>query len=308
VGLLEDIIASATDGTKPVSSLLRSMQVIAVRGRVGDLAEWITNERDGYRAEDALPEYRGPFSTRVLAHLTGPFGSNVQNIPIPRIGFPDDADGLFTVEFRGPMVELEELLSADQPSLSSPWSGDVIAYTNTLIQRNKLTLIEDHFVMNAHRAVPRTMVTRAVDAVRNRVLDLALELEQVAPELDKPDGKPQENREQISAVYQTIVHAHNAYVGTNELTQQQVNIQVTPGDVASLTRYLNGIRSLSEQDKRELIAAAEAAKSQGPDAVKKDGRLKAALKRIGGAAGKVAQDGASAAVKLAIEHWLSSAA
>jgi hypothetical protein len=307
MGLLQDIIESATDGTKPVSSLLRSMQVIAVRGQAGDLAAWVKKERDGYGPDDALPEYRGPFPTRVLAHLTGPFGSEAPNVPVPQIGFPDDARGLFTVELRESMATIEELLSGEQPHLSSPWSGDDILYTNALVQSGKVGTITGHRYATAYRDVPRTLVVGVVDAVRNRVLDLALELEQVAPELDKPDGKPQENREQISAVYQTVVHAHTAYVGPHETTQQ-LNIQVTPGDVDSLARYLSGIRGLSEPDKQELIAAAEAAKRQGPEAVEKNSRLKTALKKISGAAGKLTQEGASLAIKLALEHWLGGSA
>jgi len=304
MGLLQQIIDGATDGNQPVGNLLRSVQVLAVRSRAVDLGEWVKKERDGYSSDDVLPGYRGPFQTRVLGHFTGPRGSEVQNVPMPRMGWPDECRELFEFEFRVPMAELEELVRSDQPVLSAPWSGDAIIYANKLVDKGAIGTISMHRLANARREVPRTLVVAAVDAVRNRVLDLALELEQVAPGLNEADGNPQSSREQVSAVYQTIVHAHNAYVGTNTATQQQVNIQVTPGDLDSLTRYLDGIRGLGDEDKKELVAAADAAKAQGPEAVEKDGRLKAALKKLGGMTGKVVQEGANVAVRLAIERWL----
>lgn len=304
MGLLRQIVDGATDGNQPVSNLLRSVQVLAVRSRAVDLGEWVKKERDGYSPDDVLPSYRGPFQTRVLGHFSGPFSSEVQNVPMAQFGWPDGFKNLFEVEFRGPVTELEELLKGDEPTLSSPWDGNVLAYANTLIENGKIGRIPMHGLANAYRVVPRTLVVSAVDAVRNRVLDLALELEQVAPELNAADGNPQSNREQVSAVYQTVVHANNAYVGTSTSTQQQINIQVTPGNVDSLARYLDGIRGLSDENKKELVAAASAARSQGPDAVEKNGRLKAALTKLGGMAGKAVQEGANVAVRLAIEQWL----
>lgn len=71
MGLLQEIITGATDGTKPVAELLRSVQVLAMRGGARDLQEWVKKERDGYRDDDVLPSYRGPFSVNPMAHLSG---------------------------------------------------------------------------------------------------------------------------------------------------------------------------------------------------------------------------------------------
>jgi len=88
VGLLQEIITGAMDDTKPVSALLRSMQVLAKRGGANDLEEWVRKESNGYADDDALPKYRGPFSVNPLAHFTGPFGSEAKQFPIGKGAFP----------------------------------------------------------------------------------------------------------------------------------------------------------------------------------------------------------------------------
>lgn len=58
---------------------------------------------------------------------------------------------------------------------------------------------------------------------------------------------------------------------------------------------------LTDEDKKELVAAASAVKSHGPEAVAKDGRLKAALKKVGSMAGKALQEGLTS-----LSGWRSS--
>lgn len=308
MGLLQQIIADATDGSQPVSNLLRSVRVLAVRSRAGDLAEWINKERDGYTTDEVLPTYRGPFTTQVRVQFTGPFNSEVTNVPVSSFGFPDHLKHLFQTSFRGPVIELEDLLGGNEPMLTSPWTGNEIAIVNKLAQQGQIATMEMHFYATAHRKVPRALIVSAVDAVRNRILDLALELEQVAPELDSPDGNPQDNQEKVSAAFHTIVYADNAYVGTNTIHGHQFKIQVTPGDIESLARFLDGINDLRDEDKQELIRAADAAKPQGIKAIEEDGPLKNAIRKLGGTAGKLGQEAASLTLKALLQHWFGPAA
>lgn len=307
MGLLSDIIDGATDGSRPVSQLLRSVQVLAIRGGARDLSEWVIKERDGYGVGDPLPDYRGPFDVQVRGQLTGPFGSNIANVPIPRASFPEQFAPLFRTKFRGPVVELEDLLRSDITTLGTPWSGDAIGWTNNLINDGKLTLVEMHYLQTARTIVPRALVLNAVEAVRNRLLDLALELEQVAPDLDRPQTPVAKHREHISAVYQTIVHSGaNAYIGTNQV--QHPHAQVVPGDADSLRRFLDGIRGLADADKQELVEAATDAQAHGQTSVDDDGRLKKTLKKVGSVAGKAGQEAINVAVKAALQHWLGPGA
>jgi hypothetical protein len=147
-------------------------------------------------------------------------------------------------------------------------------------------------------------VIGVLDAVRNKILDASLELEQVAPDLNVLGIEPKESREKVSAVFQTVVQpGGHATIGTDV---KQYNVQVTPGDQESLSKWLEGVQGASEADKQELIEAAKAAKDEGPEAVEKNGRLKAALKKFGGFAAKAGQEATNLAIKVAIEKYLGS--
>jgi AbiTii-like protein len=304
MGLLQEIIAGATDGSTPVSQLLRSVYVLAVRGGAHDLGEWVIRERDGYRSGDPLPAYRGPFPAVTVATLT--FGPSYrEGFPLASTMFPDDFANYFKVAFAQSAVELEAI----NPKMVIPWPGEVIHYANTLIERGGQVSLDPFVeIINVHRKPDPTKVPGILDVIRNRVLDLALELEQVAPELDEQTGQTREGREKISAVFQTVVHAQTAYVGNNDSIQKQYHFQVTPGNAESLARYLEGISGLDEEARRELVAAAEAARSQGPEAIEKDGRLMAAMKKLGGATAKLGQEAASMTIKALLQHWLPPAA
>jgi hypothetical protein len=308
LGLLQQIIDGAMDGSQPVSNLLRSVRVLAVRSHAGDLAEWINKERDGYAPDDVLPEYRGPFATQVIAQFTGPFNSEMTNVPVPSFGFPDHLMRLFEVSFYRPVAELEHLIDGDKQILTSPWTGNEIVIANRLARQGKVATPADYSYATAHRRVPQELIISAVESVRNRILDLALELEQVAPELNNPDVNLQKNREQVSAAFHTVIYTNNAYVGTNTTSQSQFNMQVTPGDIESLGRFLDGISELRNADKDELIRAADAAKSQGPEAIEEDGPLQNAIKKVGGAASKLGQEAVSVTIKALLQHWLGPAA
>lgn len=307
MGLLQDIINGATSGSTPVAQLLRSVQVLAVRGNVADLAEWVRLERDGYSHDDMVPTYRGPFDVVVEANFT--LGPQMRSRhPLASTMFPEEFGPLFKVAYRQSIAQLEALNISAEQDLGSPWSGEAVHRANTLISRGGQVAL-DPFVelISVYRRFGATQVVGVVDAVRNRILDLALELEQVVPELDLVDSKPRESREQISAVFQTVVHAQSAYVGNNE-TSNHYEAQVTPGDTESLARYLDGIRGISDGDKKELVEAAEAAKGEGEEAVETNGRLKGALKKVGGFAGKASQEAGNIVVKAMIQHWLGPGA
>lgn len=306
MGLLQDIIQGAMDGSKSASELLRSVKVLAVRSGAADLADWVTKERDGYGIDNEIPPYRGPFPAAVLCTMTlGPQYRTGQTLASTM--FPDEFAPLFQIRFRQPVAELENLVLPDQPMPQSPWPGTAVHRANMLIHQGNASLDPYVELINVYRQLDHTRIIGILDAVRNKILDLALELEQVAPDFDD-NGQHRDNRERVSAVYQTVVHSGGqAYIGQNE-TVTRYDIQVTPGDVESLRRYLDGIRGPSEQDKAELIEAVQAAKEAGPQAIEKDSRLKAAMKKFGGFAAKTGQEATSLAVKALLQQWLGPGA
>ncbi|MEU4673927.1 hypothetical protein AB0F91_39730 [Amycolatopsis sp. NPDC023774] len=305
--MLDDIISSATSGDASVAALLRSVQVLATRTGARELASWIARERDGYGENDPLPAYRGPRPAHVLAQFTGPFSSGVTDFPIPRAAFPEEFQPLFEIRLLEPIASMEDsLLQLGAKDGAMMWSTDAVMRANRLIQSGDLHLLDGYGLVKARQVIPRGLVVGAVEAVRNRVLGLALELEQVLPDLDDiPTHDLPAQRETVSAVYNVVVHqGGQAIVGNSEVLQ--VSAEVTPGDITSLRRYLDGVRGLTDEQRRELISAAQEIESDAP--AKKAGKTQAVMKKVGEIVGKGVEQAVTIAVKAGMEHWLGPGA
>lgn len=256
MSLLEELIDGASCDTVPVATLLRKAKVLAVRLQTGQLGEWVEYELVGYPSEVTLPEYRGPFRTEVRGHFGGPFGSGLQNAPIPSIGFPQNfrEGSLFNIEFREAIVELERLAKSTSV-LRAEWPADAVAMTNSLIESGEVQLYEGLGLQQAWRAVSATQLTSIVDTVRTRILDLALSLEQVAPDAGQPgaDIPPSEK------VHQVVT---NVFGGTPNIAIASSDVDQTislpsAGDEEGLLAYLSQLGIVTEDLERLRVALAE---------------------------------------------------
>ena len=235
--LIQELVDAASGDQVPVATLLRKVKVIASRLETGELEAWVEHELVGYPDEAALPEYRGPFSTEVQGHFGGPFGSGMQNAPIPAMGFPESfRDGqLFSIEFRQSVAELTRLAGAES-SLRADWPADAVAYTNALLQRGEVNLYEGMGLQQAWRRVSPTQLEAIVDTVRTRILDLALSLERVDPSAGEPGSSVPESE------VKTIVT--NVYGGSPNIAVASTGVEqnvVLPrqGDEAALIALLS---------------------------------------------------------------------
>jgi hypothetical protein len=234
--LLQDIVDGASGSGVDVATLLRKVKVLAARTHVDQLAEWVGFELEGYLGDDsALPGYRGPFQFEVLGTFAGYFQSQIQNAPIPPSLFPESMrDGwLFRRSFREPIAEIETLADRDD-LLRIFWPADVIAYTNSLIKQRELKLY-DGFLQQAFLAVPSTLLTTIVDAVRTRILDLALEFERLDPEAGQPDADQPDVATARTIVTNIIGGHHNIAVASTSV-QQHVEMP-RPGNQEELVEF-----------------------------------------------------------------------
>lgn len=204
---LVDIIEAATGESVPIPSLLRMVHVLAARTDTPVLADWVDNELGGYDGDSPVPDYRGPFQTKVLSDWSGPFGSQLQNAPLPPSAFPKglrDA-GAFDIEFRESVSELERLAQTERGVLSYFWGTDVIGTINSEMLNGRLTSLQQmapmHGIVSAHKVVSVPLITSVLDQVRTRVLRLALDIEKVAPSAGEP-GAAITNQQAV----QSIVH------------------------------------------------------------------------------------------------------
>lgn len=263
--LLQDLVDGAAGNTTPVATLLRQLKVIAARADTQPLDTWVSHELAGYQEARQVPAYRGPFEYPVLGHFFGAFGSQVRNVLIPPVTFPPDLrDGvLFRVWLTQSVAELEKLAAAEQTGM--PWPADAVAYYNHGIQDGTIQpVVRPGMVLAAaDRPLSSSVFASALDGVRTRVLDLALELEKVAPDIGQPDAAA-DTRAQAAQVISNHFHGPvtNVAIGSTNVAQTVTVHLPAPGDETMLLRYL-GAHGV---DPSRLVALREALEHDRADA------------------------------------------
>ena len=238
--LLQQLIDGATGDAVPVTTLLRQAKVIAARVGADPLDEWVTQEMQGYPGPDRVPAYRGPFD----APVTGRFElyGRLEDRPIPPSTFPAEwRPAQFQVWIMNPVAELAELAKRD--FTRTGWSADVVRAYNTAAQDGKIQGLSagpfTPILVSASRSIPAHVLIGVLDAVRSRILNLALGLEKVSPEIGQPGLAEETNAaaEQVVNVYFHGPVANAAIGGTNISQTVTVNVPGR-GDEAGLLRYL----------------------------------------------------------------------
>ncbi|MBV9486907.1 MAG: hypothetical protein JO246_12720 [Frankiaceae bacterium] len=236
--LLDEIITGAS-GDVSVSMLLRQLKVVASRTGSDRLADWVDWEMNGYPPDGDVPDYRGPFPTLVFGDFYGFAGSGVKNYGIPPITFPAEMrdSPLFTLTFYQSIAEIEDWAREDHFTLT--WPTDAIQMYNALVENGAIQRIvrEDMALAQVKRPITRSVMIGVLDAVRNRVLNLALELDRVAPQAGQP-GAPDETRSNAASVinHYNFGTSSNIAIGSSHVTQ---TVQLPEaGDRDGLLRYL----------------------------------------------------------------------
>lgn len=249
---LGDLITDTTASSIPLSELLRRVKVLASRTNSLELAEWTNRELEGYSDYHGLPDYRGPLETRVLGDFSGPYGSRQLGVEIPMTSLPEDmrVPGLFKTFVFQSVSEIEAVIASQSDKgtvLRQPWQPEITNRVNWLLQQGKMELIPLHGVETIYRTVSIWTFQGILETVRGRLLDLALGLEKVAPNLmSDGSGAPSEavSPTQVQHIYHTTVKAGgSAAIGINPVAIQPVAQEVAGLIVAALDAA-----AASEQD------------------------------------------------------------
>jgi hypothetical protein len=182
VSTLSQIIDAATGDTVPIPSLLRKLKALASELDSARLVEWVDVELYGYLDPEVLPPpYRGPFKAEVIARWGGPSGSHA-TMPLPSTALPEAMrKAPYELVFRQSVSELQKLAQSDK-RLMHAWPADAVAKVNDMISRGQVQPeIPMGALIHAYRQFSPTLIGGILDAIRTRVLDVALALQRVVP-------------------------------------------------------------------------------------------------------------------------------
>jgi len=250
--LLDEIIELATDNKQPLTVVLRKCLVLAHHLKNERLKAWANQELNGYDSTDRLPEYR-----IVGAHATGDFSgrfqSGLRNWTIPPAVLEEKHKDFAQQVYLAQAISVYEDIARkedDQGTIVFDWPANLVLYYQQRIKFNQPMALN-----HARQIVSKQSIIELVDTIRNRTLNMALELQ---TELGEQDLKKitQAEKEQVDRTITTVI-----YGGTNVFASghSQVNADIrqqiiSVGNRADLDAVLKR-SGLSDEDLAELSEA-----------------------------------------------------
>ena len=248
MGYIDTIQADLVDHNRPIAGALLKVRLLAAKLGSEELAEWIKNEAQGYDTDADIPPYR-IVPIFVSGTFRGPFGSGVRNAPIPSLLLKEIVGAEWTkYKIRQSAAAVEEL-TTQQNGLQLDMSNLMLALRGKIYP----DLEPVQFV----GSVSRTAIIDVANAIRNRILEITVEISNKIPNIDGAAitsiGK---NPEVATQIFHQTVHGN---VTNIQSTGAEATIQVTvlPGDRESLERFLmsHGLSKGHSDELAELIVA-----------------------------------------------------
>lgn len=285
-GLVLELQQDALNKDVHVSDLLRKALVVSKKLGVTQIEEWLNKELNGYGFDDDIPPYR---EIRGETKVRNPYhGWQPLNFDDPKM-----AEALSRRKIMQTVGELDSLgAGKGKGALQVPYSQETI---------NALMKVMDVPLQPTLHVAPSEVVG-ILEAVRNNVLDWALELEQKGI---LGEGMSFSKQEKQTASQNTYQVTNN--IGSMQNSQLQ---QSSPGanhslviqsDLARLSALIGRIKSsvrelnLSESNAKELFAEISTIESQSHSSRPKTTIISESLKTIRtileGAAGNVLASG-----------------
>lgn len=280
MSLLTDIQQAAVSSDTSIADLLRRCRVLATRLANGEMAGWVDRELNGYPDRALLPGYR-VHDAIAYGSFSGPFGSSMNNVPIPAAVLPEQQRDWATKAYlMEPIRSYEDLLKSSQGgSFQSPWPGDLILSVQQKVHKG-MSLIA------ARTEISRGSIVQVIEAVRNRVLAFTLDLEKISASVGESESVSDTVKEKAGQAFHTHIYGNVANLAVASTGFSQVSHHaVVQDDLDSLASALLGLQVPHD----DVAALKEAIAADGPS---KEHRLGS---RVAGWLGSMVSKAASGA-------------
>jgi hypothetical protein len=169
--LLDDIINLAVDGKQSLPDILRKCLLLGHEIKNERLKAWANQELNGYDGPDSLPEYR-VLDAEAKGNFSGPFGSGANNWPIPSVALAKEHRDF------GERVYLLQAVSAFQDVMNQEPCGDIqFPWHGNLVLRYQTHFFQGRYALvTAWQEVSKSRIVELLDTIRNRTLNLALQI------------------------------------------------------------------------------------------------------------------------------------
>jgi hypothetical protein len=260
--LLDDIIELATNTGQSITVLLRKCVILAHQIKNDRLKTWANKELSGYGDEDELPDYR-VVSATATGHFSG-WGGSQATLPIPPAALEKN-DQRFATQARLAQViaTYEDLVktATTDGQITMHWPPNMVLY-----YQNRIPFTGQQMsLVVAYQEIPKPTLVGLLDTVRNRVLNVALEIQSEVGRRDE-DLKhitPQSEEKIERYVIQQIFNG-DIFVSTGQSSMTIHEQHIAAGDWRQLQKVLCN-SGVPQSDVGSLAAAVSEDKEQmGP--------------------------------------------
>ncbi|MFJ5455204.1 hypothetical protein ACIPT4_19415 [Pectobacterium jejuense] len=256
MSLLHQIQESVVQDGSSLGPILLKLRLLAARLGSNDLEEWVRHESEGYPPDAVLPDYR-IVGVTYKGTFSGPFGSGIKNAPIPPIlikQFADDSWNNFSV--RESIAAVGELVKA------SADGGSLGINASNLILLLQGKIYDGYACNDISGDISVVSLSEISQAVRNKVLELTIELEKSIPAAAHitfgTQNMNNDNASKAQQITQQIIYGNvgNAISGGSE---SNITVNIQSYNRESVVDYLKE-SGIPEEDASEfaLIVESEA--------------------------------------------------
>jgi hypothetical protein len=250
MSLLEEIQNEAVDKNSDLGTILRKCKVLAARLGSEPFENWLIWESNGYPDDIHVPDYR-IWPLEVKGHFYGPFGTGVENAPIPHACLPKESRAFYE------RYESRISISGIEDALKNLGAGGVRVSTGDLALALGTKVYENQNCVQAWAQFSSSNLVELLNTVRNRVLDFSLAIWKENPNAGEANNMSTTAVEpsKVTQMFNTIVYGGSAnLVGTANDSSFVINI--TPHDFSSLESFLRK-NGLEPEDIEGLNSALE---------------------------------------------------
>lgn len=237
MSLLREIQQALTTERSELGPILLKLRLLSSKLGLPSLDKWVRYETEGYPAGEQLPGYR-QLPIAYTATFSGPFGSGINNAPIPTYLIEKHAGESWTeFNLRQSIASIDELIATSAEGGSLQIDASNLAL---LLQGN----VYSGYACNAvYGHLSKSALVEVQNSVRSKILELTIQMEASSPEaaavaLDgRIDGGRIQGIREVSGSITQIIYGNSTTVGTSG-TGNAVNVTVSSGDESSVEKSL----------------------------------------------------------------------
>ena len=225
-----------SDSKSSVPEVLRKAKLLGSYLGKADFKQWVDYELNGYPEGVDIPPYR-KIQVPALGTFSASFGRVVSGMILPSYNLdPEIKHFAEIVVFSNSIKEIEEH-SKREDGMMRTWPAEVV-----LLARDKIEMADGSVLIEAHQPLSKANFESIIDAVRNRLLDFLLQLQELNSEIvESEEAIPGLEKEKVVQIFNITIQGDNTVLASGDTVTQNVQQTINVNDQEQLFDYLKSL-------------------------------------------------------------------